>query len=275
MSARTKRVESRAAKNDFLYSALNAEKFKELVAEGVGNFEGVILRNIKVDFDITECNFKNAIFDNVTFTKSLVHFTGVIFERTTFIDCVLGGDAFFGDAKFKKCRFYGSKIGWKGQTLDVETQLEKCDTKDWDKLKAAYTGNGARFHVLLAMLYFIPLVIQIAVLSAYGVIQEVVPYLHPKDSESNSVIWYVLSSNDVFGYKFIFIFALIYQVLRFYLTYKIGVMADNETYARKMPSYSTIGRLNAFHGVNWLLTVFVIIGAVANIAELMGMTFYG
>nr|WP_320013098.1 hypothetical protein [uncultured Desulfobulbus sp.] len=254
---------------------LELEEFRRYVKGGRGNYEGVIFKDIIIDFDISNCNFKKSIFADVHFARG-VNLHSCIFDGAKFINCKFDTMVASG-IEFNDSILLNTDIEWDGNFVQGTTVYNDKAT-GWDELKGSYTGNGARFHVILSLLYFLP--IAMSVMSNYfltryqEIIEPYSSYVPMIDKYFSSLdekvtVFHGVFETDGFTGKIVLIGVFIYQLQRIFLTFYVGKLADKQKFCNKMPGLVTLGSLKKMHFFNTVLTVVVFYGAVLNLFKLM------
>lgn len=254
---------------------IELEAFRKYLDSGRGNYQGAIIKDVIIDFDVSNCNFKNALFADVHFARG-VNLNNCIIDKTKFLDCKF--DAMVAsELEFKNSILLNTDVAWSGNSVP-NTIIYNDKATGWDILKSSYTGNGARFHILLSLFYFSPIVMRI--ISNYILIKYqslIYPYsdtilvikTYFSSLEPNGTLFHGLFDTTGIVNKLVLSGVLIYQVQRIVLTFFVGKLADKQKFCNKMPGWITLGSLKKMHFFNTLLTIVVLYGAIVNVLKLM------
>lgn len=276
LELRAKRRKSMRDSSVEKISKINSQELRENVQNGRGDFQGIFISNDQIDFDISGCNFDNATFIDVVFGRN-VNFIETSTSECIFIRCKFLTVVTLEDVSFDDCVLINTDISWHGNSIK-NTIIHRDSPGTWEKLKSSYTGNGARFHVLLSLLYFVPLGFHIFVNFMIMKIQEIavqfrlvfpaIDQYFDLRERKGSLISGIFTGDGSFASKYILIFVLLYQIQRITLTFYVGKMADEQEYGQIMPGFFSLKVMKIMHYINLFLMLFVLWGVCENIWNL-------
>lgn len=251
---------------------LNCKQLKANLLNGQGNFRSIIIRNDEIDFDLSGSAFDGSVFVDIIFDS------GTLFLDTSFNDCIFINCKFktivsMDEMDFSSCTLINCDVNWDGHSVK-DTKIIQDKPGSWEKLKSSYIGNGARFHILLSMFYFVPLVLHVFLNyvtaqlqnSAYPFSKHL-PYLKlffEGKKPTGSLFTGIFESETTVGIFLLFI-VLVYQIQRLILTYNIGKLSDVQDVEKTMPSMLSFTVFRYMHRVNMVLVLFVLVAACLNI----------
>lgn len=183
-----------------------------------------------VDFssscNLNKVNFKNSTFQDVTF-QSKCSAKEVDFYYSTFSSTKFSPEACIIDASFKNCSFENdSYIDFDKNLISDVVFLKNDRTDSWHKLSTPFSGIWQYINVTLSGAYLISLYFKIQMFNGISATSQHARHLIEYETTKKITLY-----EFVFGESYTSVIAalliLLYQMLRLYMTLKIGPMIES------------------------------------------------
>lgn len=224
------------------YSEINDAVLEELkLTEGFfyrSTFRKCTIENTDIlKSNLTECSFIDTNINHVNFESSNL-------AGTKFINTIIKNS---------------TNIAFDGSLLE-RCRIHKSTKEKWTQLKNNYTGSNFIFNMIFLLAFILPMLIKVVFWSNYQKILELTEqseYLNFKEYYMWEIVLGKSSGNTLLLMTTISL--LLYNLLRAFLTYKVGIASTEEQINGFTPEYHEYAWLYPLHIITKLLFYFSLI----------------